>query len=127
MVGLILAIIFAIAGFVTTTAINAYRKSEASEYGGDGTYTKISFPRYIGMALAAILIILSCVTVVPTGYTGILTTFGRVENTTIGAGINFIAPWQSVVKMDNRTQKVEIQTSAFSSDIQQVDLTLSLN
>lgn len=29
--------------------------------------------------------------------------------------------------MDNRTQKVEIQTSAFSSDIQQVDLTLSLN
>lgn len=29
--------------------------------------------------------------------------------------------------MDNRTQKVQIQTSAFSSDIQQVDLTLSLN
>lgn len=127
MFGLILAIIFAIAGFVATTVINAYRKSEASEYGGDGTYTKISFPRYIGLALAAVLIVLSCVAVVPTGYTGILTTFGRVENTTIGAGINFIAPWQSVVKMDNRTQKVEIQTSAFSSDIQQVDLTLSLN
>ena len=122
----ILAIIFAIAGFVVTTVVNAYRKSEASEY-GNGTYTKIAFPRYIGVALAAILIVLSCVAVVPTGYTGILTTFGRVENTTIGAGINFIAPWQSVVKMDNRTQKVEIQTSAFSSDIQQVDLTLSLN
>lgn len=119
----ILAIIFAIAGFVVTTAINAYRKAEA--YGEK--YEKIAFPRYIGVALAAVLIVLSCVAVVPTGYTGILTTFGRVENTTIGAGINFIAPWQSVVKMDNRTQKVEIQTSAFSSDIQQVDLTLSLN
>lgn len=127
MFGLILAIVFAIAGFVATTTINAYRKSEASEYGGNKTYTKISFPRYIGLALAMVFIVLSCVTVVPTGYTGILTTFGRVENTTIGAGINFIAPWQSVVKMDNRTQKVEIQTSAFSSDIQQVDLTLSLN
>ena len=29
--------------------------------------------------------------------------------------------------MDNRTQKVQIQTSAFSSDIQQVDLILSVN
>jgi regulator of protease activity HflC (stomatin/prohibitin superfamily) len=29
--------------------------------------------------------------------------------------------------MDNRTQKVEIQTSAFSSDIQQVDLKMSVN
>ena len=111
MIGLILAIIFAIAGFVTTAAVNGIRRAEASEY-GDGAYTKIRFPRYIGLVLAVILIVMSCVTVVPTGYTGILTTFGRVENTTIGAGINFIAPWQSVVKMDNRTQKVEIQTTA---------------
>lgn len=127
MIALIFAIIFAIAGFATTTAINAYRKSEASEYGGDGTYTKITFPRYIGLALAAVLIVLSMTTVVPTGYTGILTTFGRVENKTISAGINFIAPWQKVVKMDNRTQKVSIETSAFSSDIQQVNLVMSLN
>lgn len=90
-------------------------------------YHRISYPRYIGIVVAVVLIIVSCIAIVPTGYTGILTTFGRVENKTIGAGINFIAPWQKVVKMDNRTQKVQIQTSAFSSDIQQVDLTLSLN
>ena len=35
--------------------------------------------------------------------------------------------WQNIVKMDNRTQKVQIETSAFSSDIQQVDLILSIN
>ncbi len=63
----------------------------------------------------------------PTGYTGILTTFGRVEERTIGAGAHLILPWQNVVKMDNRTQKVQITTSAFSSDIQQVDLALSVN
>lgn len=126
MLALILAIVFAIAGFIVTAAVNSYRKTEASDFGRD-SYDRISFPRYVGLALAAILIVLSCITIVPTGYTGILTTFGRVENTTISAGINFIAPWQSVVKMDNRTQKVEIQTSAFSSDIQQVDLILSLN
>ncbi len=70
---------------------------------------------------------LSCVTVVPTGYTGILTTFGRVEERTIGAGAHLIKPWQEVVKMDNRTQKVQIGTEAFSSDIQQVNLQLSVN
>lgn len=73
------------------------------------------------------LVIVSCIAVVPTGYTGILTTFGKVENRTIPAGISFVAPWQKVIKMDNRTQKVQIQTSAFSSDIQQVDLLLSVN
>lgn len=84
-------------------------------------------PRLIGAAGAVLLLVLSCVTIVPTGYTGILTTFGRVENRTVGSGINIIAPWQKVVRMDNRTQKVQLSTSAFSSDIQQVDLVLSVN
>ena len=75
--------------------------------------------------LAAVMV--SSVTVVPTGYTGILTTFGRVENRTISSGAHLILPWQEVVKMDNRTQKVQISTEAFSSDIQQVNLQLSVN
>lgn len=70
---------------------------------------------------------LSMTAFVPTGYTGILTTFGRVENRTVQAGLNIIAPWQKVVKMDNRTQKQLIETQAFSSDIQQVDVTVTLN
>lgn len=127
MIAFILAVIFAIAGFVATTAINAYRKSEASEYGGDGTYTKISFPRYIGLALAAVLIVLSCVTVVPTGYTGILTTFGRVDNRTVDAGLNFILPWQKVVKLDNRIQLMEFTFQAFSSDTQEADVVGTVN
>ena len=85
------------------------------------------FPIWIGVALAVILLVIKCVTIVPTGYTGILTTFGRVEDRTIGSGANIIMPWQKVIKMDNRTQKVQVQTSAFSSDIQQVDLQLSVN
>lgn len=88
---------------------------------------KITFPIFAGAGLAVVLVIVSCIAVVPTGYTGILTTFGKVENRTIPAGISFVAPWQKVIKMDNRTQKVQIQTSAFSSDIQQVDLLLSVN
>ena len=81
----------------------------------------------LALVVLLVAVALSCVTVVPTGYTGILTTFGRVENRTISAGAHLILPWQEVVKMDNRTQKVQIQTEAFSSDIQQVNLQLSVN
>ena len=81
----------------------------------------------LALVVLLVAVALSCVTVVPTGYTGILTTFGRVENRTISAGAHLILPWQDVVKMDNRTQKVQIVTQAFSSDIQQVDLQLSVN
>lgn len=88
---------------------------------------KEAWQALVTIVLAVLVLIVGCIAIVPTGYTGILTTFGRVEDKTISAGFNFIAPWQNVVKMDNRTQKVQIQTSAFSSDIQQVDLLLAVN
>lgn len=81
----------------------------------------------IGIIVAIAILIFSCIGIVPTGYTGILTTFGAVQDRTVSAGINFIAPWQKVVTMDNRTQKVELSTQAFSSDIQQVDIAMSVN
>lgn len=81
----------------------------------------------IGIIIAIAIMIFSCIGIVPTGYTGILTTFGAVQDRTVSAGINFIAPWQKVVTMDNRTQKVELSTQAFSSDIQQVDIAMSVN
>lgn len=91
---------------------------------------ELSIPRIvIASVLAVMLIVLAflCISSVPTGYTGILTTFGKVEDITMDAGVHFIAPWQSIVKLDNRTQKVDIESQAFSADIQQVDLKLSIN
>ncbi len=80
------------------------------------------------LALAGLVIIaISCIKTVPTGHTGIVTTFGKVENYTLDAGLHFLAPWQNVVKMDNRTQKETIEMSCFSSDIQEVTLTYTIN
>ena len=42
---------------------------------------------------------------VPTGHTGVVTTFGKVEDFTLEAGIHFINPISKVIKIDNRTQK----------------------
>lgn len=115
---IILAAILVIAGIVVSFVI-------PNEYDDEKKF--VAWPTLVGVGLAIILMIIKCVAVVPTGYTGILTTFGRVEERTISAGANFIAPWQKVIKMDNRTQKVLVETSAFSSDIQQVDLQMSVN
>lgn len=67
------------------------------------------------------------ITSVPTGHTGILTTFGKVENVTLEAGVQFKLPWQEIVCMDNRTQKGTVEMKGFSKDIQEVSIKYSIN
>lgn len=81
----------------------------------------------IALVVALVLIGISCFSSVPTGYTGILTTFGRVENETMEAGFHLKAPWQSIVKMNNQEQRKSFTLEAFSSDIQQVNVSGSIN
>ena len=77
--------------------------------------------------IVALILAFSMIKTVPTGYTGILTTFGKVEPNTVSAGVHVIAPWQKIVKLDNRTQKVSVETDTFSKDIQQVKVSLAVN
>ncbi len=79
------------------------------------------------IAAVVLLLALTCTASVPTGYTGIVTTFGRVEDRTLEAGLHLKTPFQRIVTMDNREQKTSFVTEAFSSDIQQVDITGSIN
>lgn len=67
------------------------------------------------------------ITQVPTGFTGVLTTFGKVEDVTLEAGINLKCPWQGIVLMDNREQRSTFNFLAFSSDIQQTNVSGSIN
>lgn len=64
---------------------------------------------------------------VPTGSTGIVTTFGKVEAITLDAGIHFMSPWKKVICMDNRTQKAQVELSCFSRDIQEVKVVYTIN
>ena len=80
-----------------------------------------------GIVAAAISIGLASFASIPTGYTGIVTSFGKVENVTLDAGIHAKAPWKNVIKMDNRVQKQTIELSCFSSDIQEVDVIYTIN
>lgn len=71
--------------------------------------------------------LVGCIKTVPTGSTGIVTTFGRIENVTLDAGMHFMSPWKKVVNMDNRTQKESIEMQCFSSDIQEVSVVYTVN
>ena len=77
--------------------------------------------------IGLIICLLGFIKTVPTGSTGIVTTFGRIENITLDAGIHFMAPWKKVVNMDNRTQKQSIEMPCFSSDIQEVNVIYTVN
>lgn len=80
----------------------------------------------IPLIIAIVLFVCSFFSTVPTGYTGILVTLGKVEDKTLDAGLNIVAPWQSVITMDNREQKISFTESSFSSDIQEVGVTGSV-
>ena len=86
-----------------------------------------------GLILAAVVIVLAvilfslCTVQIDTGYTAIVTTFGKVEDYTLEAGFHVKSPFQEIILMDNREQKTPFSTQAFSSDIQQVDIVGSIN
>lgn len=89
-----------------------------------------NYKKILGIVLAAALLLIlafGCIRTVSTGYTGILTTFGRVENVSLDAGVHLKWPWQKIVTIDNRVQKVNLDTEAFSSDIQQTVVQLAVN
>ena len=111
---LIIAIIIFICGFIVPGLIDAEDRGKR-------------LIRTVATVVALFLLVVSCVTYVPTGYTGIVTTFGKVHDTTLDAGISIKAPWDNVIRMDNREQRFSFELEAFSKDIQEVDLKGSVN
>lgn len=77
----------------------------------------------IALVLAAVIVVVSCISTVPSGHTGILTTFGRVEEKSLPNGLNFHAPWQNVVSMTNKEQTSTETNVCFSADLQEVAYT----
>lgn len=86
-------------------------------------------------AIVAIIIVvlvvavaLSCITIVQPGHTGVVVTLGRVDDNVLQEGLHFKIPFiQNVVMIDNRITKLEVDTEAFSSDLQTVETRLAIN
>lgn len=98
------------------------------------TTVKVSNPKikkYIIITVVVLLaafIALNAFVVVDAGHTGVVVTMGKVKEGVLQEGIHLKIPFiQNVVRIDNRIQKLEVQTEAFSKDLQSVDTTLAIN
>ena len=138
MVGLIFGIIILIAGIITGICLTQYKETNTVEEYIDGQWKKVKketrpFKKYNKIAyitailLGILLTFFGSIASVSTGNTGVVTTFGKVEDYTLEAGFHIKAPWNTVVEMDNRVQKTTMQLSCFSSDIQEVSMSYTLN
>lgn len=75
----------------------------------------------------AVVLLFTSFSIVPTGHTGVVSTFGSVSDNVLQEGFHLKAPWQKVTKMDNRIVKLEVFTDAFSKDLQTVSVCLAVN
>lgn len=62
-----------------------------------------------GMRIAAVLLIVfgllsSCVKQIDAGYIGVQSLFGKIQNKTLGSGLNFVNPLMEIKHLDVRTQ-----------------------
>jgi regulator of protease activity HflC (stomatin/prohibitin superfamily) len=90
--------------------------------------TKITALILTAVIIIALLVLgITATSTVPSGHTGIVVTFGRVEDYVLNEGLHFKLPWQQIIIMDNRNQKAQLNFQAFSSDIQQVNVKCSVN
>ena len=80
------------------------------------------------IAVAGVTIVSTAAVRVPSGYRGVLLTWGKVEDNILQEGLNFKIPFsQSVVFMNVQIQKAESTESTATEDLQEVSTTVAVN
>ena len=80
------------------------------------------------LILLILIVVFSMITTVPTGYVGVKTRFGKVQDDVIQEGLNTKAPFiEKIVKIDCKTKKIEQSTEASSKDLQTVTTSIAVN
>ncbi len=82
----------------------------------------------IAVIVLFFVVLANCFTIVQAGHTGVVVTLGKVNDGVLQEGLHVKAPFvQQVIKIDNRIVKMEVDTEAFSKDLQTVSTTLAIN
>ena len=73
------------------------------------------------IVLFGIITLFSSFKTIPTGYVGVKTRFGKVQDSMLVEGINFKVPYiEQIINIDCRTQKCEYTMEASSKDLQKI-------
>ncbi len=86
--------------------------------------------KVVGIIFILIILIswLNPFTVIGPGERGVVTRLGAVEDRVLNEGLNFRVPViEQVMKMDVKTQKLEVDALSYSKDLQNVDTKIALN
>ena len=82
----------------------------------------------VAAVLAVLFVVANSVTIIDAGHTGVINTLGRVSENVLQEGLHLKIPFvQRIIKMDNRIVKLEVETEAFSKDLQTVETKLAIN
>lgn len=88
----------------------------------------VKIAKYVGGGLLAIILLVSSVGSVSTGYLGVKTRFGAVTGSVVQPGIYVKLPFvESVQKINVQTQKEQANASAASKDLQNVSAVIAVN
>ncbi len=80
------------------------------------------------LSVIALSFIWSCFKVVNTGHRGVKTRFGKVDSESLPEGLYFINPvTTNLISMDVRETKSENKSTAYTKDVQQVDVQYIIN
>ena len=75
----------------------------------------------ISIIVIVLITFISSITTIPTGYVGVKTRFGQVQETVINEGLNFKMPFiEKIIRIDCKTQKCEYVMESSSKDLQKI-------
>lgn len=100
-------------------------RDKAAEAEADAFFKGIM---WAGIALFAIILLCNTIVTVPTGKVAIKTQFGAVKGEALEAGLHLKIPFVQNTKLMNcQTQKLEVDASAASKDLQTVTSKIAVN
>ena len=80
------------------------------------------------LGLFILITILSSFTTINSGEVGLRVRFGKIIDSNLTEGLNFKIPYiERIVKVNIKVQKVEVNTTSASKDLQDIKTTLAVN
>ncbi len=82
----------------------------------------------IAIIIGVLIIFFNLFVSVKSGHTGVVTTFGKVEDSVLSEGLHIKIPFiQNIIQVDNRILKAEAPCVSASKDLQTVSSSIALN
>lgn len=83
----------------------------------------------IGLIILGIITLLMIsLKIIPTGYIGVKTHFGKVQDNSLQEGLNFkVIGIEDIILIDCKTKKIEVTSESSTRDMQTVNVTIAVN